>query len=333
MYCFIDSTTDPYYNLAVEEYLLREYDKPVFRLWRNDTSIIIGRNQNAMAEIDSDYVHKHNIPVVRRLSGGGAVFHDLGNINYTFIDQRIKGEDTSAMFRRFTAPIIEALKRIGVNAYMEGRNDILIDGQKFSGNAICVWKNRVLQHGTLLFSSSINDLSEALLSRPEKFIDKAVKSHQTRVTNISDHLPEGVKGSMTPEGFIDYLQGYVMSKGREYSIFNYHKTDLDRINILRDTKYSTDEWNYGQAPKYQFTNSIKLPCGLVEVSLDVDKGLITKCHISGDYFFTRDTQEISEALIGVQHIYNEVYPLLKKYPLKEYFGADITEKLCRLICD
>ena len=148
MLCIVDSTTDPYWNLAAEEYLLTALSEPVFRLWRNVPSVIVGRYQNAAAEINSEYVRTRGIPVVRRLTGGGAVFHDLGNVNYTFIDRKVEGEDTAAMFRRFTAPVISALRSLGVEASLEGRNDLVISGRKFSGNAVCVHGGRVLSCST-----------------------------------------------------------------------------------------------------------------------------------------------------------------------------------------
>ena len=132
MLCFIDKTTDPYYNLAAEEYLLKSFSEPVFRLWRNAPSVIVGRNQNALAEINGEYIRENNIPVVRRLTGGGAVFHDLGNINYTFVGEKIEGEDTSAMFKRFTAPILAALRNLGIEAELQGRNDLVINGKKYA---------------------------------------------------------------------------------------------------------------------------------------------------------------------------------------------------------
>ena len=208
MICIVDSTTDPYWNLAAEEYLLTALSEPVFRLWRNAPSVIVGRYQNAAAEINSEYVRTRGIPVVRRLTGGGAVFHDLGNVNYTFIDRKVEGEDTAAMFRRFTAPVISALRSLGVEASLEGRNDLVISGRKFSGNAVCVHGGRVLQHGTLLFSASVADLSGALNTRPEKFIGKSVQSNRSRVTNISEHLPARHR-SMSVEEFITYLQDHI----------------------------------------------------------------------------------------------------------------------------
>jgi len=325
----LDKTTNPYFNLAAEEYLLKNCGEPVFRLWRDEPSVIVGRYQNAAAEINRSWVEEHHIPVVRRLSGGGAVFHDLGNNNYTFIDTRRDGEDTSAMFRRFTGPIISALRTIGVDAYLEGRNDLLIAGRKFSGNAIAVHRDRVLQHGTLLFDSSIRDLSAALDTRPEKFADKAVKSNAARVTNIAEHLPQAKK-EMTVEAMMAHLMECIAVGGKGMS--EYSETELDVINALRERRYATAEWNYGKSPAYTYHNSVKLPCGFIEVWLRVENGIISDCTVMGDYFFLRPTEDISNALVGVSHSSDAIRKTLSDFPMSDYFGSDITEELASLFC-
>ena len=319
MLYIIDSSTDPYWNLAAEEYLLYNFSDPVFRLWRNAPSIIVGRNQNALAEINADYVRSRSIAVVRRLSGGGAVFHDLGNVNYTFIEKKIEGEQTSDMFRRCTAPIISALQGLDVAASLEGRNDLLIEGRKFSGNAIAVHRDRVLQHGTLLFSASIAELGDALLSRPEKYSDKGVKSNVTRVTNISSHL----KSPMNVEQFMDYLR--VAIAGGE--IYQYSAEDLKAISALSDSKYRTDSWNYGSGPRYSFSKVKKLPCGLVELYMDVNKGVIEHLDIRGDYFFIRPTEEFCAALVGIEHNYEKIAGAISTISPGDYFGPVSVEEL------
>lgn len=324
MLCYLDSSTDPYYNLAAEEYLLTCTDQPIFRLWRNSPSVIIGRYQNAMAEINTEYVNAHGISVVRRLTGGGAVFHDLGNLNYTFIDRKIPGEDTSAMFRRFTAPVVDALREIGVDASLQGRNDLVIDGLKFSGNAVCVHGDMVLQHGCMLFSASVSDLSGALNTRPEKFIGKSVQSNRARVTNISEHLPAGLR--MTVEDFMLYLKDYVTGK-TGCMMHEYSQEDKNAIQRLRDSKYSTWEWNFGTSPKYGFNQVRKFPSGLIEVSLDVDGGIIRSCSIRGDYFFIRPTEEVEQALTGLPHSHESVLRVLSALPLTDYFGQISAEEL------
>ena len=183
MLCVNNIYTDPYFNMAMEEYFLKNFTENIFILWRNEPAVIVGKHQNSLAEINVDYVTEKGIKVVRRLTGGGAVFHDLGNINFTFIENGSKPD-----FQKFTRPILDVLIDLGVDARFEGRNDLTIGGRKFSGNAIAVWKNRTLEHGTLLFSAVMEDLSGALKVNPLKFEDKAVKSTRSRVTNISEHL-------------------------------------------------------------------------------------------------------------------------------------------------
>lgn len=330
MHCFIDKTTDPYYNLAAEEYLLTGLDVPVFRLWRNSPAVIIGRYQNAAAEINREYASSHNIPVVRRMTGGGAVFHDLGNINFTFISPRVEGEDTAAMFRRFTAPIITALKNLGVDASLQGRNDLVIDGKKFSGNAICVHQDRVLQHGCLLFSASMTDLSEVLNSRPEKFIGKGVQSNRSRVTNVSEHLHEGNR--MTVEDFISYVRDTVLKSDEygDYVIRDYTDAEKAGIQDLYEKKYSTWEWNFGSSPAYAIQRYRRFACGFVEASLNVAGGKISSCKISGDYFFLRPTEEVEEALIGLPHEKEAIAARLGTMPITEYFGAVSPEELAEV---
>lgn len=323
MRCIADKGTDPYFNLAAEEFLLKECHGPIFRLWRNAPSIIIGNNQNAAAEINGRFVHEHNIPVVRRLTGGGAVFHDLGNINFTFIDSRVDGEDTSAMFARFTAPVIAALRKLGVEAYLEGRNDLLIDGRKFSGNAICIHRDRVLQHGTLLFSASIADLSGALNARPEKFIGKGVQSNRSRVTNISEHLPT----TMNIESFMEYIFQEI-SVGEDTG---YTPEEIAAIEELRNEKYITSEWNWGKSPKYSYTNSIKIPSGFVEVFLDVEKGVIKECRIFGDYFFTAPTSELEGVLKGVLNRYDDIFAAVSSVDIDKYIAGMTPEIFTGLI--
>lgn len=324
MLCIIDNTTDPYWNLAAEEYLLTSFSQPVFRLWRNDKAVIVGKNQNTLAEINLDFIHSNHIPVVKRLSGGGAVFHDLGNINFTFIDTKIEGEDTGNMFKRFTAPILAALNSIGVKAYLEGRNDLLIDSRKFSGNAICIHKNRILQHGTLLFSSSMNDLSGALLNRPEKFKGKAVKSNRSRVTNISEHLTK----NMDIGEFVLFLKEYI---GSEMEQYRYSEQDISAINDLAQSRYRQDSWNFGSSPKYDFTKVVKLPSGLLEIYMNVKRGVIAKIEIKGDYFFKAPTEEFCEALTGTPHTVEKITDRLKSLAIDDYFNGISLEEMVDLL--
>ena len=314
MLCIVDSVTDPYWNLAAEEYLLTALTGPVFRLWRNSSSVIVGRYQNAAAEINSEYVRTRGIPVVRRLTGG-------------FIDRKVEGEDTAAMFRRFTAPVISALRSLGVEASLEGRNDLVISGRKFSGNAVCVHGDRVLQHGTLLFSASVADLSGALNTRPEKFIGKSVQSNRSRVTNISEHLPARHR-SMSVEEFITYLQDHIA--GGADTLRGYTAQEKAAIDRLRKEKYSTWQWNYGNSPRYGLNQTRRFPWGFIEVSLDVYGGIIRSCSIRGDYFFTRPTEEVEQVLTGLPHSHDAVFSALSALPLTDYFGPATADELAGL---
>lgn len=335
MLYIIDNHIDPYWNLAAEEYLLKHITEPVFRLWSNTDSIIIGQYQNALAEIDFDYVKANNIKVVRRMTGGGAVFHDLGNLNFTFIEPHTKSEESNAMFRRFTAPIVEALNSLGVKAYLEGRNDLLIDGRKFSGNAMCISNGRVLQHGTLLFCTSMNNLGAALKSRPEKFIGKAVQSNVSRVTNISEHLTS----PMTLDEFQKYLGEYICKNcnlsGQNGEItkitpYTYTEADLEAIEKLKNEKYGLDSWNFGHSPAYTTHNVKKFPGGLVEVNFTVKKGEISQLEIFGDYFFTKPTEEFISQLIGTPHTREALLEKLTLINTTDYFSNITAEQMVEM---
>lgn len=314
MICIQNSITDPYFNLAAEEYVLRNFKENCFMLWRNKPSIIVGKHQNTLAEINIEYVKENGIVVVRRLSGGGAVFHDLGNLNFTFI-QNVEGEHNLVDFKKYTKPVIEVLKQLGVDAKFEGRNDIMIDGKKVSGNAEHIFKKRVLHHGTLLFSSEMSNLSQALKVNPLKYQDKGVKSVRSRVTNISDHLPE----KMSVLEFHDKIMDYIMRTNESTEIYTYSTEDIDQINKLVKEKYSTWDWNFGYSPKYNFEKYIKTNGGSIEIQMNIEKGIIKDLKIFGDFFNQRDISEIEVSLIGQNHEEVAIRNTLQNIPFDQYF--------------
>ncbi|MBR5018770.1 MAG: lipoate--protein ligase [Bacteroidales bacterium] len=314
MYLIVDTTTDPAWNLAAEEYLLTQRSDPFFRLWRNADSVIIGRHQNAYAEIDLDYVEREGIPVVRRMTGGGAVFHDLGNVNYSFFDLR---------GRRFTDVILEALAALGVTGSCSGRNDLVLeDGRKFSGTAVCKHGGRVLEHGTLLFDASFDRLSAALRPRPEKFSGKAVQSVRSRVANLSSQLA----APLSVEAFIAFLAQHI---GDALGCTPYAFTAEDRAAIarLREERFGAPAWNFGTSPACRFTNVRKFPAGLVEVHFDIRGGRISGLRIFGDYFFTRPTEEFCALLEGCLYDRNAIAGRLLSVATGDYFSGIETEDL------
>lgn len=312
-----NQSTDPAFNLAAEEWLLTRSEAQVFMLWRNQAAVIVGRNQNTLSQIDEGFVQSHDIPVVRRLSGGGAVFHDLGNINFTFLDNTTPSSGLD--FQRFTAPILQALQSLGVDCVFDGRNDLVIDGQKFSGNAQHFHKNRLLHHGTLLFASNIADVSGALRIAPEKYQDKAVKSVRKRVTNISSHLA----GPMEVTEFIETLMEHV-SEGAAQGELGLTNDEVRAIEELAERRYRSWDWNYGYSPAYNFTRTSRTPGGVLEVHLDVDKGVIRRARLFGDYFGLWSISELEELLQGCRHERSSLEKRLKQVPLEAYIkGVDL----------
>lgn len=307
--------TDPYFNLATEEYVLKEIKDDSFMLWRDSPSIIVGKHQNTLAEINLDYVRENNIKVVRRLSGGGAVFHDLGNLCFTFTMQ---GDGNNLIdFRKYTEPIIEVLINLGVDARFEGRNDLTIEGKKFSGNAMHIWKNKVLSHGTLLFSSHMPDLSKALNADPLKFQDKAVKSIRSRVTNISEHL----KKPMDVMEFSQLIEQHIMEKYPDAVLYELTEEDHERISKMVESKYGTWEWNFGYSPRYNFRKVLRTNnSGTLEFNIDVTDGIIHDIRIFGDYFNMCDTEEIEKALRNIPHSEGKIREALAPYNISDYFN-------------
>lgn len=325
MLCIFDHNTDPAFNLAAEEYVLKNFTDEVFMLWRNANAIIVGKHQNTLSEINSEYVNEKKIKVIRRLSGGGAVFHDLGNLNFTFI---MNGEGEKLIdFRKYTLPILEVMQKLDIPARFEGRNDLTIDGRKFSGNAEHIHRNRVLHHGTLLFSSLMSDLTQALNAKPEKFQDKSVKSVRSRVTNISEHL----KQPLDVMGFASLIMEHIMEMYPDAKDYSYTDSDITAINNLKEEKYDTWEWNYGYSPVYNYMQSLKTNGGTVEVSMDVDRGIIKDLKFNGDFFNKRDISELENLLINRKHDLETISDLLNDHAIEEYFIGASKKELLKLL--
>lgn len=316
---------DPHYNLALEEYILKEkkFTETCIMLWQNEPSIIIGRFQNTIEEINVEYVNKHSIHVVRRISGGGAVYHDLGNLNFTFIESR---DSHDIDFQKYTGPIIKALGKLGINAENSGRNDITIEGRKFSGNAQYKYRDKILHHGTILYDSRLDNVQEALNVKSEKIESKGIKSVRSRVTNISEYMKEPVPIKEFKKHLLTQL--FDDSPIREYRLT---LNDIERVECLMVDKYMTWEWNYGSSPAFNIQKTGRFPWGGIDIRLKVDKGIIRNCTIFGDFFGDHDLGEFTNKLIGIMYREDKVRALLDEIDLREYFGRDISKELLEVL--
>ena len=310
---------DAYFNLALEEYLLKQKTGSYIYLWQNDNSVIIGVNQNAFNEINFEYTNKNNVKVVRRLTGGGAVYHDIFNVNYTIIEPFNKDEDS---YVKFTKPVIDYLNSIGVKAEFSGRNDVCIDGKKISGNAQTIYKDRILHHGTLLFSSNIEALNNSLKENKLKISDKGIKSIRARVTNISEYLPEG----FTISSFIEGLSNFLRKDCQEFSL---SKEDICNIEKLKKEKYSTYEWNIGSSPKGSTKFEYKFNFGVLSLVFDLVKGKMQNVNVFGDFFSIKPIGEWAEKLNGLEFTkakLKDVFVDVKNYIVNAN-GIEILEKI------
>lgn len=322
-------TTDPAFNLAAEQYVFDclPRDRSYFMLWQNDKAIIIGKYQNTLAEINQPYVEAHQIRVVRRLSGGGAVFHDLGNLNYTFIADA--GELETLNMRVFCEPIVKALAEFGVTAEINGRNDMTIDGRKFSGNAQYIRHGRVMHHGTLLYSSDLSAVSKALQVDPEKIRAKGMESVRSRVTNIRPYMKEDAPLAAFREMLLTFIR-----KGTETEDYAFSEKDLREIERIKKERYDTWEWNYGKSPECTMLKSARVEgCGKIEVYLKTDHGLITEVHFRGDFFSTKDPEELEPLFLGKRPDANGFTQALERIEVEQYFAGLTKEKLLLLLSE
>lgn len=328
---FVDNQgqLDPSVNIALETFLLKEkiLDEPILLFYINEPSIIIGRNQNTIEEINADYVEANKIHIVRRMSGGGAVYHDLGNFSFCFITK--DDGDSFRDFGKFTKPVISFLHSVGVKeAELKGRNDLVIGEKKFSGNAMYATNGRMTAHGTILFDSDLDAVTSALKPRKEKIESKGIKSIRSRVTNIKPFVDEAYQ-NLTTEQFRDLMLLSIFDVETREEVKEYHLTDEDwkRVYEIREEYFGNWDWNYGKSPKFEIQKHHRFPIGSIVVRLNVEEGHIQQMKIFGDFFGLGEIKDVEEAFIGVKYAKQDILDKLNELDIKKYFGNVTAEEL------
>ena len=306
-------STNPYYNMAFDEYCLESLpiDEPVFFLWQNRPAVIVGYNQEVNTEVNLDYLKEKGIDLVRRVTGGGAVYHDLENLNYTIVG---RSEDLERDYPEYAALMMKALQALGVPATLSGRNDILVEGKKVSGFAKRVCKNRLMVHGTLMYNVDVDVLTHVLNPSTTKLQSKGIASVRSRVTNLCNYLPE----LSDIQAFKNRLEE-ILSNNYSDAEYKLSETDLTHIQRLTDEKFATWEWNYGRSPKATLVHSARLACGTVEIHLTLAENRIASCRFGGDFLGNLPASDVEKALTGIPYEINEIRKCLSKIELNRYF--------------
>ena len=319
--------TNPRLNLALEEYALRNFtsQSDYLLFYINEPSIIIGRNQNTLEEINHDYVEKKDIHVVRRISGGGAVYHDFGNLNFSFITNH----DSTSLnnFKKFTEPVISALSKIGVEAELIGRNDILVNGKKISGTAQFSTGKRMISHGTLLFDTDLGEVVNALQVKMSKIVSKGHKSVRSRVANISEFINRPLK----IEEFRALLLNGLYEEREPFETYHLTPDEWKAVYSLKEEKYDTWDWNYGRSPKFNIQRTKRFPVGEIDVRMFVEKGYLTEFKIFGDFFGKEPLENIEKLLTGVKYDRETISNKLNGINIEEYFGNILKSEFIELL--
>lgn len=323
----VNKSNDPAYNIALEAYAFRELtsEDEIFILWINEPAIIIGKHQNTIQEINKEYTDEHGIHVVRRLSGGGAVYHDLNNLNYTIISN--KSEEGAFDFKTFSQPVISTLADLGVKAEFTGRNDLEIDGKKFCGNAQAYYKGRMMHHGCLLFDVDMSVLGDALIVSKDKIESKGIKSVRARVTNILNELPEKI----TVNEFSDKILEKMKETYPDMTEYVLSEDELVKIQESADTQFGTWDWTYGKAPEYTIERNVRYPAGKINTFANVQQSVIKNIKIYGDFFGIKDVEDIEKILIGTKYEYKDVLEKLKTIDTAQYFSRITVEEIAKAI--
>lgn len=293
-----NNSNDIFFNLALEEYIFEKFkDDDIFMLWINSPVVVIGKHQNLIEEVNMKYCNENNIKIARRLSGGGTVFHDLGNLNYSIITNT-KG-DTQINFKEFLKPVYKALRNLKIDVSISNRNDLKLYDKKICGHSEFVRKKRVLHHGCILFDTDLINLKGALNVKKKNIISNSAKSVRSEVGN----LKELCKLNYDILDFKKILKNEVCKLFLKNSSYELTCSDIENVNKLSKEKYSTIEWIYGQSPK-----STVILDDNKNIKMDISSGKIEKVY--GD--------ENLKTLIGKYYTYNDILDKFNNSKLSIY---------------
>lgn len=315
--------TDPYFNIAAEEYVLKEMNEEVFMLWVNDPSVIIGKHQVAAAEANIIFTHNHNIPIIRRISGGGTVYHDGGNLNYSLISHGERGKLVD--YEKYSGTVIRALARQAIEGRLVAKSSLVIGDKKFSGNAEHVYRNRVLHHGTLLFNTDLKLLRKCIRPEHRDYVDMSIRSNDSTITNLADHLPQG----FTIDDFRKILIDQIIEDFPDIAQYSFTEKDREFIRELAKTKYSTEEWNFSYSPKYELHKTVSLEGKMIRMELRTEKGFIREIQ-----FYRGNDKvwpELVQELVNTLHHPGKIGSKIKKMDFGEEFSKDFHADLLKAL--
>lgn len=318
-----NNSTNPYFNFALEYYLLNEKDlgdDTIFMFWRTEPTLMIGKFQNTIEEINQKYVEEKRINVVRRITGGGTIYTDMNTWQYSFINKNCNSSGID--FKTFTQPIIDALKDQGINASLSGRNDLHIDDKKFSGNAQYVKGSKKLHHGSILFNTNIEEMVRSITVAEDKIISKGIKSVRDRVINVSDYLNDKEIDSLK---FKDIMLESLLKKAN--GTYKLTEEDIERVNEIAKEKFESWEWNFGASPKFNITKGLRLKGGKVEFRINVNKGIIEECSINGDFFGEGEIEDVTNELCGCRYNKADIMGVLNNIEVHKYFHNISSEEI------